>query len=235
MRPSQSRFQLGKGSVRVFYCALTEFFSLPGLLSQGEMDACKGIKEPHAAQLALRSKAARRLLLSKLCGVPPESLLFETGPYGKPFLTGGPSFSVSHCKDRFALAVCAEAAVGVDVEDPARLAAFDAVGRKIMCGGELAEFSALGAVERRAFFMRVWTAKEAALKAAGTGFQADARLVDARHEGPLEMGGAPYFLARLPLPDGFSGAVCVAGKRPREIIFTALEAGSFPALFSSPA
>ncbi len=219
----------------MYYCALTEFFDSPRFLPENERNSGAGAAMPQSSVFALRSRAARRLILGGICGMPPAKLVFETGPHGKPLLRGGPHFSVSHCGDRFVIAVCAVAAVGVDVENPARNADFDSLSRRIMCPAEREDFARLDAAGRRAFFMRIWTAKEAALKAAGTGLGGAPVFFDVRGYGPVAVAGGQYWLSRLSLPDGFEGAVCAAGGAAREIVFAPLDAADFSGRSGSPA
>lgn len=219
----------------MYHCPLTEFFDFPGFLPENERSFRSGAAVSGAALLPLRSRAARRLILGRVCGKAPEKLVFETGPHGKPFLKGGPHFSVSHCGDRFVIAVCADSPVGVDVENSARSADFDALSRRVMCRGELEEFSRLGATERRAFFIRIWTAKEAALKAAGTGFRGGPRLFDVRGYGPVEVDGGRYRLSRLSLADGLEGAVCRAGEREFKTVFVPWDGDLSGVHFNPPA
>ena len=113
----------------------------------------------HRLELERREPEARRASLAGLGLVlagavrvtqrefPPQAFTFP--PAGKPRLTGGPHFSISHSSSYVTCMVCADTDCGIDIE--ARLDAAD---------------SAMVAKLRR------WTATEAALKAAGLGLRA---------------------------------------------------------------
>jgi phosphopantetheinyl transferase len=75
---------------------------------------------------------------------------------GKPYLEGGPHFSISHSPQHVAAAVCESVEIGLDLED---------------VGAESGD-----SMEARQKLLR-WTATEAVLKAAGRGLR-DARSVE---------------------------------------------------------
>jgi 4'-phosphopantetheinyl transferase len=82
--------------------------------------------------------------------------------FGKPFLDGGPHFSLSHSGDWAVIAVC-EAPVGFDIE-------FCATGRDIAGIARRAFHpSERGAALDDSGFYRIWTAKESYLKMRGSG------------------------------------------------------------------
>ena len=99
-------------------------------------------------------------------------------PRRKPVLLGGGGIdvSISHGARTLFVGVAAEGLVGVDVEDEP----FEAFGRpslvRRMCTeNERAIVSALPDAVRRRTLARVWTVKEAVLKAHGVGLARDPR------------------------------------------------------------
>ena len=108
---------------------------------------------------ALRSMGAG-LLLRRYVGDGP----FARGEFGKPYLPGGPPFSLSHGGDLAVLAVGEEGTeLGVDVESLARPWR-EAVARRLFTTEEQTWLQNSG--ER---FFRLWTRKEAVLKCRGSG------------------------------------------------------------------
>ena len=82
-----------------------------------------------------------------------------------------------------------------------------------MHGDELAAFRLLAGVEAESAFRRLWTRKEAVLKAAGMGFSRDPRSFAvglSADAGRVSLDGHDYALADLP---GGIGAVALAGHR----------------------
>lgn len=116
------------------------------------------------ARLALRESARR-------CGAPVEGWLKNAD--NVPLPQDGFHWSVSH-KRHFVAAVVSDKPVGIDVEhvQPRRSTLSGALARSV-------EWVTMGDRSWPSFF-RLWTAKEAALKAVGTGISAlmDCRLLE---------------------------------------------------------
>jgi len=87
---------------------------------------------------------------------------FLYNEHGKPYLEHGPYFSISHCKEGIAV-VIDETPVGIDIEH-IRHADEDLIAR-VMNEEERLAIRELGMRE----FTRLWTQKEAIVKAQGTG------------------------------------------------------------------
>ena len=137
------------------------------------------MRSPAAARLELVAGGLLFDLLSPfLPGAHPDDLAFAFGPHGKPFLPDAPEihFSLSHTRG-LAMAVVASVPVGCDVERTDR--SFQpALVRRVFSPAERTRFSALPEPDRPGEFFRVWTLKEAYLKALGTGFQTDPSTLD---------------------------------------------------------
>jgi 4'-phosphopantetheinyl transferase len=89
---------------------------------------------------------------------------FLYNEHGKPYIEGGPFFSISHCKEAIAVALD-DQPIGIDVESIRR---FDPeLVTRTMSLAEQAIISASDRPERA--FIRLWTQKEAILKMQGTG------------------------------------------------------------------
>ncbi|AJY30280.1 4'-phosphopantetheinyl transferase superfamily protein [Burkholderia thailandensis 34] len=127
------------------------------------------------AEDALRSAATRavvRGVIGAVLGVPPAELRIVTDASGRPRLAPEHEtldFNVSHSGAHALIAWSRAARVGVDIE--ARRAGVDwrSLGRAVFAPAEAAAIGALSADERESACYRVWAAKEALLKALGTG------------------------------------------------------------------
>ncbi|HEY4144725.1 4'-phosphopantetheinyl transferase family protein [Pinirhizobacter sp.] len=111
--------------------------------------------------------------LGAYLGVSPADLRLGHGPFGKPALEGEHSrlsFSWSHTGEVALLGVAWELPeLGVDIErDRPRPRLLDIAGRYFAVG-ETAWLAAQPPEDRQAAFLRLWTAKEAVLKAHGQG------------------------------------------------------------------
>ena len=125
------------------------------------------------------ARAALRQLLAAECGCRPEQLAIATGWAGKPHLESAGadspqgSFNLSHSGE-IALVVWDPAGSdwGVDVEHRRPVEDREAVAEQVFTEAERAELSQAveQGLDRDRAFLRVWTRKEACLKALGTGF-----------------------------------------------------------------
>ncbi len=79
--------------------------------------------------------------------------------HGKPYIENGPYFSISHCQAGIAVAID-DQPIGIDIET-IRHAKEDLIERT------MSEAERVGMDDRK--FTRLWTQKEAVVKAAGTG------------------------------------------------------------------
>ena len=89
-------------------------------------------------------------------------------PHGKPWMEGGPEFSISHCKCAIAVAVN-DTPIGIDVE--AIRMVDESLVRRTMNEDEQRHIAASADANRA--FIRLWTMKEAYLKQIGTGIVDD--------------------------------------------------------------
>jgi len=113
-------------------------------------------------------RAVQRLILAGYTGGAPEALRFELGPYGKPHLSAGLAFSYSGSGACGLLAVGGDRPLGVDVEWVREVSDAAALARGVFTPEELAAWRIRGD-DPGAGFLRVWTRKEATLKALGLG------------------------------------------------------------------
>jgi 4'-phosphopantetheinyl transferase len=136
------------------------------------------------------TRGALRLLLARHLARPARALRFGKGLHGKPFAVvdgaaSGVEFNVSHTAGRGLIAI-ARAPVGVDIEFLGREADFCLVAKGVLTAAEQAALGGKAGAERATLFYRLWTQKEALIKAKGTGFACPPRsfaVPDALREG----------------------------------------------------
>lgn len=143
------------------------------LLSAGERERWAAFRfDKHRAEYAL-SHALVRLALSEYAPVRAADWTFGVGEWGKPFIAGPVVhpplwFNLSHTGGYVVCAV-ARMAVGVDVEQETRRADFAEVSQRFFAPGECEYLRGLPPELRRGAFFRIWTRKEAYIKADGRG------------------------------------------------------------------
>lgn len=146
---------------------------LSPLLSLAERERCARLPDIHASR-AIVARALVRTELAAALGVTPSSLVFVAGRHGKPALLDPPrplAFNLSHSGEWVVLAWHTgrdALPLGVDVEqrfngrrDVMRLA------RRYFSRPEQLSLEALAGAAREALFYRLWTLKEAWVKAHG--------------------------------------------------------------------
>jgi phosphopantetheinyl transferase len=119
--------------------------------------------------------AILRLVAGQATGIKPEALEFAGRPRAgfPPRLTAlpdAPLLSLSHSGRYVAIALGRGQPVGIDVEWPRPLRDVDALAGAVLTETEARDLAALSPAVKTGVFLRWWTAKEAALKAQGTGF-----------------------------------------------------------------
>ena len=169
------------------------------------------------------AQAHLRRVLGQLTDTRPEDIAFRFGKHGKPHLDGGPPFNQSHSGERIMIGVTAEGRLGVDIEVLRKVSYMLGIADKNFGPDEAALVHAAPHRERRELFFRLWTRKEAFLKAVGVGlthslgsFSVDPSPGAAR--GLLRVEGLPEDPARwhvggVPCADGAKAALAV--DRPR--------------------
>ena len=191
-----------------------------GLLAPDELERAGRFAFPRDAERYVAARAGLRRCLAQRLGVDPRHLVFAADDYGKPRLVepAGSTlgFNVSHGRDRSLVAVAATGSLGVDIEehrplvgDPHRLAEryFAAPERSALIGrvgGDLL-----------VTFLRIWTQKEAYVKAIGMGLSLPLdRFSVPAHAGASATIASPdgigrWHLRQLDLGPGVSAAVAL--------------------------
>jgi hypothetical protein len=147
-------------------------------------------REPAARQASLAGIALALVLIERLAQrrVRAGELQFDSS--GKPWVPGGPFFSISHTAGRVACAASLDLDCGLDVEAQDARSVLD-----------------LRSIDR----LRRWTATEAALKSAGLGLR-DAKSVQLSADGSTALvQGVRHHLVELSLAPGIFGHLAAPG------------------------
>lgn len=171
------------GTVQIWWTSLEasedQIEKLRRLLSEAELQRASRFRIRRAERRFIVARAALRLVLGQCTGADPADLEFAFGEHGKPSLVGGPSFNASDSGDSVAIAV-SSAEVGLDIENARTLRRADRLARRICTPLELDDLAELPEAERDRRILRLWTCKEAALKAVGVGLPGGAQNVEVR-------------------------------------------------------
>ena len=149
---------------------LEETRSLESCLSGAERERAARFRFERDRRRFIVARARLREELAARLGVRPEAVEFAYGDNGKPRLPNQAlQFSVSHCDD-VALFAFSQVEVGVDVEAIRPVREADTIAVQFFSPLEHAGYAALAPRDRLLGFFRVWTRKEAYVKALGVGF-----------------------------------------------------------------
>jgi 4'-phosphopantetheinyl transferase len=165
-----------------------------------------------------------RLIVGRHLDVPAGRIRWGRGPNGKPELSGpspGVQVNLSHSGDLNAVAISASRRVGIDVQQLVQHLDAAAMATRFFCAAEAQYVASTGDPESRAVrFARLWTRKEACVKAAGATLVQGLRLpvfglrpeeadvVVAHPDGPLP---GPFRVSDVVAPPGFLAAVALEG------------------------
>jgi len=142
-------------------------------LPAAELARARSFRDENAQRRHILAHAALRCLLANKSNCDPREITFQIGPHGKPALAaahGAPlHFNLSHSGELALVAISKTAEVGADVEYIRPLRDPIALAKRYFTPGELSELTSTPQAERTDCFFRLWTQKEALLKATGQG------------------------------------------------------------------
>jgi 4'-phosphopantetheinyl transferase len=140
------------------------------LLAAERERAKRFINAPDRILFAM-TRAVLRTLLSEATSVPADQILFAEEPFGKPRLAGisGPHFNVSHSGSWALIGVSDRRPIGVDIELMRRAGGELELARSFFSDAEYHALEGLDNSELLQAFYKIWTCKEAVLKALGAG------------------------------------------------------------------
>ena len=139
-------------------------------LSQAELAAARLTSGDRRRRELGLVRGMVRAVMSNYLSLPAQAIRLSRGRWGKPQiagLPGAPRFNVSHTATVALLAVTAEREVGVDVEDRRAGRDVTRMADRFFPEHESAWIRSLDQDAREAAFLRLWTRKEAVVKAAG--------------------------------------------------------------------
>jgi 4'-phosphopantetheinyl transferase len=131
----------------------------------------------------IAGRGTLRTILGRYLRTDPATVELTMGSHGKPLLAerfarSGLHFNLAHCEEVALLAVTRGRVVGVDLERIRALAGARELADCFCSPRESAQFQSLPPSELDAAFFRLWTRKEAWLKAIGQGIGQSLEMVE---------------------------------------------------------
>jgi 4'-phosphopantetheinyl transferase len=141
-------------------------------LHQTEVQRALRYRNDADRALYVATRSALRELLAERLSITPATVTLTAGKWGKPMLAGaetGLSFNVSHSCNQALIAISDSRLVGVDIEHVDLNLDWREVASLLCTRHELRCLNAEPTRTQTVSFFRLWTAKEALLKALGVG------------------------------------------------------------------
>lgn len=230
-RLPSSTFKLPKNDIHVWYASLNQplasFERLALLLSVDEQARAKRFYFEKDRTRYASGRGILRSILGHYLNVEPQHIQLCYGEYGKPSLEKryaetALNFNISHSNDLALYAIARGKSVGIDLEHIREIADMDQVVKKFFAEKEQATFYNLHPNERREAFFKVWTRKEAYLKAIGVGLSEPLHYVEVSvspqdQPGLLSVVGTSqdashWSLQDMASPPGYVATLAVEGK-----------------------
>jgi 4'-phosphopantetheinyl transferase len=175
----------------------------------------------------IASHAGLRVRLAACCETSPETLVFSAGSRGKPFLSNASipiEFNLSHSGVQAAIVIALERQCGVDIEKVRAEVSHETIATRFFCEREQAWLQSLPQENRSQGFFRLWSTKEAILKASGNGLSTPLDAVDTTDvlEGisphvsveDVEKRNLSLWVCELDAPAGYAAALAIEGTAP---------------------
>ncbi|PWB78352.1 MAG: 4-phosphopantetheinyl transferase [Holophagae bacterium] len=216
--PAQLAVELWWGSVPA---AQPHLPALLDLLDADERCRADRFRVEAGRQRFVAAHAMLRCLLAERTGIPPQRLTFTAGPRGKPELAdptaSAPHFNLAHSGD-LAVVALASRELGVDVEALRPFPRAERFAARFFAPFEQQWLEAAPEAERGHAALKLWTFKEAYLKAVGSGIAIALASVEVDPERPalLRVAGVPvaageWTLLGARLPGPAVAAVAIRG------------------------
>ncbi len=174
----------------------------------------------------LSTRGALRHLISAYTGDAAESTDIALSATGKPYLSTANhplNFSISHTDSWSLLAFRRCGLVGVDIEPLRKRTPVMAIARRFFTTAEQEAMCAAGTGACRSLFFRIWTRKEALVKARGSTMMHDISLVSLySSDDPLtiDVDGHAWIITMPMVARGYYAAVAASAPATEPLVLT---------------
>ena len=145
---------------------------LEPLLDPIETKRAERLVFPKRRDEFITQRGILRSILSRYLAQKPEEIQISTSERGKPYLpTGNIQFNLSHSNNLMICGITSGPRIGVDIQHVYPIDNLERVIPKILSPQEIDFLEKTPQRDKLEHFFMIWTAKEAFLKALGSGFQ----------------------------------------------------------------
>lgn len=170
-------FILQDNCVKICYARMENFYveihNFIKVLSKQELEKASKLTFPKDGKDFIVCRGLLRHLLGRYLNIPPSKVRIQYGSYGKPQLAADiPEhiyFNLSHSRGLVAFVICLNEISGIDLEYVRPMKGMLGIVEDFFSDQERHKLSKLPDREKVEAFFRIWTRKEACLKAIGMG------------------------------------------------------------------
>lgn len=176
--PNLDEIHLWKIEIPKFLEKEPYYFSL---LSDKEKKRANAFVFPHLKTRYSITHGILRMLLSDYLSISPEELIYNAGPYGKPFIDTHSEnlfFNLSDSDELSLIGVSINHQLGVDIEKIKPDILEKNLESSVMSDAELRIFQSLSEHEKLEAFYASWTHKESIMKLLGKGLYLEPKSVE---------------------------------------------------------
>lgn len=173
-----------------------------GYLNEEDTGQIERLKFEHLRKREIITKGLLRLLISNYLNLNPVDIEFTNNKFGKPFISNsnsGLQFNISHSDDTAVFAFSRTTEIGTDIEKVKVIEDMEGVMNLCFTEYEKRWFNAGNDESKVETFYKIWTIKEAFIKAIGRGFSFDPKDIELTNE------PGDHILIRNITSDEFSG------------------------------
>ncbi len=205
---------LAPGQVHVWRIPLDQWAADTSVLTADERIRAERFHRERDRRCFVTARCGLRQILGRYLAQDAAAIEFCYGQYGKPFLTAAPiEFNLSHSAELAVVAVAIDRPVGVDLERIKPVKDLEQLTARFFTPGEHQQIMILPPDQRLLAFFRIWTCKEAYLKATGDGLRQLKGLEVSLNSLPgVQLIHPPdWHLQEIQPGEGFVGAIAAPG------------------------
>jgi 4'-phosphopantetheinyl transferase len=194
-------------------------------LSVDEIERAKRFYQEKHSKNFIIARGLLRVILGRYIGQKPASIVFKYTDKGKPSLSQSGffplSFNLSHSQERVIYGLSYFERIGVDLEYQRNIADVEKLAKRFFTSKEYQYIQSLNNLEKNQLFLKLWTAKEAYLKATGEGIAGGLEKIEVRigERGELSY-DPPWSLYNFLLEEGYYAAIATPQKIENIFTFT---------------
>jgi len=211
--------------------------SFRAILSDQERCQANAFRAEEHAREYILAHAALRFVLAECVDLAPSAVVFQAIPGHKPSLPAANNqrnlrFNLSHTQGAALVGVTVGREIGVDIEHRRPITDLERLAEDVLSPQEIRLWGEQAPSQRNATFYRIWTRKEAYLKATGMGlFRTPQKVTVPISSGPLfepqpvedrETSG-DWRVVDVAVPRSFFASICWEGTSSPELVVNTID------------